>query len=503
MITYFAFIILAFIFFLIIKKIEKRNFEETSTILKSFISKEFLDDLSEDLKNDYERATAAIKKQDLELDNSIEELKDYKKELEVTYESLLTKSKQLEYSNQILEQRVASLSNINSLSKTVLSIMELDKIISTILDAYFVLTGAKRISLYLWEDGKLQNKRIKGDIYFKGELSYPEEVLSQFTRKDYKNVYIELLKGFPLTSDEKIIASPLNVKGKELGVIFIIEDKSKLIKSDEETISALTIQVAIAINNAQIYSDLVIKERMSQELEVASRIQKRIIPKKIQKVLGLDVATFFEPAKEIGGDYYDYSLLNEKIFSITIADVSGKGVPAAFLMALVRSVLKTLELQGEEPCFNIKKLNKLIYPDITEDMFITMMHSKYDYDTKILTYSNAGHNPLVVYNSLTQSIESHSVKGVAIGFLDDYNYKQGEIKLNVGDVVIYYTDGITEAENINKELFGIERLKNILMETSCLSSKEIKKRLLDEVNSFQNGCEQNDDITFVVIKRDE
>ncbi|MGL5377965.1 MAG: SpoIIE family protein phosphatase, partial [Cetobacterium sp.] len=392
---------------------------------------------------------------------------------------------------------------INSLSKTVLSIMELDKIISTILDAYFVLTGAKRISLYLWEDGKLQNKRIKGDIYFKGELSYPEEVLSQFTRKDYKKVYSELLKGFPLTPEEKIIASPLTVKGKELGVIFIIEDKSKLIKSDEETISALTIQVAIAINNAQIYSDLLIKERMSQELEVASRIQKRIIPKKIQKVLGLDVATFFEPAKEIGGDYYDYSLLNEKTFSITIADVSGKGVPAAFLMALGRSVLKTLELQGEEPRCNVRKLNKLIYPDITEDMFITMFHSKYDYDTKILTYSNAGHNPLVVYNSITQSIESHSVKGVAIGFLDDYNYKQGELKLNIGDVVIYYTDGITEAENNNKELFGIERLKNILLQTATLSSKEIKQKLLSEVNLFQNGCEQNDDITFVVIKRDE
>ncbi|MGL4955399.1 MAG: GAF domain-containing protein, partial [Cetobacterium sp.] len=257
MITYFSFIILFFVFFLIFKKIEKKNFEETSKILKSFVSKEFLTDISEDLKNDYERATTAITKQDLELDNSIEELREYKKELEVTYESLLTKSKQLEYSNQVLEQRVASLSNINSLSRTVLSIMELDKIISTILDAYFVLTGAKRISLYLWEGGRLLNKRIKGDIQFKGELSYPEEVLSQFTRKDYKKVYSEILKGFSITPDEKIIASPLTVKGKELGVIFIIEDKSKLIKSDEETISALTIQVAIAINNAQIYSDLV------------------------------------------------------------------------------------------------------------------------------------------------------------------------------------------------------------------------------------------------------
>ncbi|MGL4867949.1 MAG: PP2C family protein-serine/threonine phosphatase, partial [Cetobacterium sp.] len=142
-------------------------------------------------------------------------------------------------------------------------------------------------------------------------------------------------------------------------------------------------------------------------------------------------------------------------------------------------------------------------PDITEDMFITMFHSKYNYDTKILTYSNAGHNPLVVYNSITQSIESHSVKGVAIGFLDDYNYKQGELKLNIGDVVIYYTDGITEAENNDKELFGIERLKNILLQTATLSSKEIKQKLLSEVNLFQNGCEQNDDITFVVIKREE
>lgn len=503
MIVYLIFILLLFIFYLILKKQEKKYLEKTTRILNSFIKKEFLIDIPEDLKNDYERATTAIIKQDLELDNSIEELRDYRTELNVTYESLLTKTKELEDSNQILEERVASLSNINSLSRTVLSIMDLDKIISTILDAYFVLTGAKRISLYLWEDGRLINKRIKGEINFKGELSYPLEVLQQFTRKDYKKIYNELMKGFSISSDEKIIASPLTVKGKELGIIFIIEDKPKLMQSDEETISALAIQVAIAINNAQIYSDLLIKERISKELEVASRIQKQIIPKKIKRTLGLEIVTFFEPAKEIGGDYYDYTLLTENILSITIADVSGKGVPAAFLMALGRSVLKTLELQGEQPSCNIRKLNKLIYPDITEDMFITMLHSKYDYNTKILTYSNAGHNPLIVYSSLTNEIKTHSVKGVAIGFLDDYKYRQDEIKLNIGDIVIYYTDGITEAENPKKELFGLDRLKSVLEKSSSLRPKEIKKRLLTEINKFQEGYEQNDDITFVIIKREE
>ena len=136
-------------------------------------------------------------------------------------------------------------------------------------------------------------------------------------------------------------------------------------------------------------------------------------------------------------------------------------------------------------------------------MFITMMHSKYSYDTKTITYSNAGHNPLIVYNSSTKQVETHSVKGVAIGFLDDYNYKQDEIHLNIGDIVIYYTDGITEAENQNKELFGIDRLKDVLLQNSHLSSKEIKQKLLSEINNFQNGCEQSDDITFVIIKREE
>ncbi|MEG1582411.1 MAG: SpoIIE family protein phosphatase, partial [Cetobacterium sp.] len=105
-------------------------------------------------------------------------------------------------------------------------------------------------------------------------------------------------------------------------------------------------------------------------------------------------------------------------------------------------------------------------------------------------------------NELRQ-IETHSVKGVAIGFLDDYSYKQGELKINVGDIVVYYTDGITEAENSKKELFGIDRLKNVILENHHLSSREIKQKLLFEINNFQNGCEQNDDITFVIIKREE
>ncbi|MDP0494508.1 MAG: SpoIIE family protein phosphatase [Fusobacterium sp. JB021] len=503
MAIYLTILILIGIFIFLLKNQEKESILTIEKILKSLKDKKFYDKIPQELKEQYIETLKKIIKQDLELDNSLEELREYRKELEVTYNSLLEKSKKLEYSNQILETRVTNLSNINALSRTVLSIIELEHIINIILDAYFVLTGAKKVSLYLWEDGKLTNKQIRGDIDFKGEVAYSLEILKKFTYQDYKQVYEDLKKGFTLEKDEIVVISPLLVKGKEFGVIYIIEDKNKFTDSDEETISALTIQVAIAINNAKIYADLRIKERISQELEVASRIQQKILPKNIKEIYGLRIANHFNPAKEVGGDYYDYNILDKENFSITIADVSGKGVPAAFLMALGRSILKTLEIQHINPSENMGKLNRIIYPDITEDMFITMMHTNFNYKTKILTYSNAGHTPLMVYKAKKDRVELVTVKGVAIGFLSEYKYRQGELKLDKGDIVVYYTDGITEAENPNKELFGFERLKEVVYNNKENDVDIIKKNILNEIDIFCKGYQQVDDITFVVIKNTE
>lgn len=500
MIVYIVVLVLMGIFFLLLRNQERENVHVMEKVLRSLKEKKLYDKIPPELKEQYIETLHKIIKQDLELDNSIEELREYRKELEVTYNALVDKSRKLEYSNQVLETRVTNLSNINSLSRTVLSIVELDHIINIILDAYFVLTGAKKVSLYLWEEGKLINKQTRGNVNFRGEVSYPIEILQKFTYQDYKRVYEELKKGFQISPDEVIVVSPLLVKGKELGVIFIIEDKNKFIGNDEETISALTIQVAIAINNAKIYADLRVKERISQELEVASRIQKTILPKNITNIYGLQIANYFEPAKEVGGDYYDYTVKDDENVSITIADVSGKGVPAAFLMALGRSILKTLERQGQSPADNLRNLNQIIYPDITEDMFITMLHSNFNNKTKILTYSNAGHNPLIVYRAKEDKVELHSVKGVAIGFMQGYNYKQGELKLEKGDIVLYYTDGITEAENPNKELFGFERLEKVIYDNRYNDVDTIKENILNEINIFRRDYPQVDDLTFVVIK---
>lgn len=498
---YFIFILVIGLMLYYSKKKEEEMTEAMMTILTSIRNKKQLEDVPEILKEEYEDTIKNVIKQDLELENSIGELREYRKELEETYNSLVQKSTQLEYSNQILERRVENLSNLNSLSRAVLSVLDLDNIINIILDAYFVLTGAKRISLYLWEAEGLINKKTKGECNFKENLLFSEEEIKEFTKKDYQEMYEKLSKKFILADNEVIVISPLVVKEKQLGVIYVIEDKNKLIDLDEETISALVIQVSIAINNAQIYSELIVKERISNELDVASRIQKKILPADVDEIFGLEIAQYFEPAKEIGGDYYDYTILDDNVFSITIADVSGKGVPAAFLMALGRSVLRTLTLTGDfVPNENLNELNKIIYSDITEDMFITMMHSKYNKENKTLYYSNAGHNPIVVYRASTDSIELHTVKGVAIGFLEEYKYRQGEIQLNKGDIVIFYTDGITEAENSNKEMFGLERLKEVIYNNKNKSPKELRKVILESINRFRKDYEQTDDLTFVILK---
>ena len=498
---YFIFILAIGLMLYYSKKKEEEMTEAMMTILTSIRNKKQLEDVPEILKEEYEDTIKNVIKQDLELENSIGELREYRKELEETYNSLVQKSTQLEYSNQILERRVENLSNLNSLSRAVLSVLDLDNIINIILDAYFVLTGAKRISLYLWEAEGLINKKTKGECNFYEHQIVRAVEIKEFTKKDYQEMYEKLSKKFILADNEVIVISPLVVKEKQLGVIYVIEDKNKLIDLDEETISALVIQVSIAINNAQIYSELIVKERISNELDVASRIQKKILPADVDEIFGLEIAQYFEPAKEIGGDYYDYTILDDNVFSITIADVSGKGVPAAFLMALGRSVLKTLTLTGDfAPNENLNELNKIIYSDITEDMFITMMHSKYNKENKTLYYSNAGHNPIVVYRASTDSIELHTVKGVAIGFLEEYKYRQGEIQLNKGDIVIFYTDGITEAENSNKEMFGLERLKEVIYNNKNKSPKELRKVILESINRFRKDYEQTDDLTFVILK---
>lgn len=480
-------------FVFMLKKNDKKHYEEMAKLMRYIADKVEDPDISYEIRDGYDELVSELRKQEQELYESVEEINSYKKELNVTYKSLLAKSTELEYSNSVLEKRVANLSNLNAVGKSVLSELDLEKIISIIMDAYFVLTGVKKIAIYLWEEDKLVNKAFKGNLKEVRDYKYNKENIEDYD-EIYRGISSEIIE-----DDELVIYSRLNVKGKELGVIYLIQNEDRG-SSEVETIKALAMHVAIAMNNSKMYSELAVKERLGKEISIASNIQKNLLPKEIKIPFPMDRAEYFEPAKEIGGDYYDYNVIDKDRLFITIGDVSGKGVPASLLMTTIRATLKTLCHTDDNVQDILTNLNNFVCADMSEEMFVTIFHSLYDSRTQTLYYSNAGHNPLLVLKNNENRVTEEVVKGAAIGFLQGYKYKLGRLELQKGDVLVYYTDGITEAENSKKELYGKERLKKVLEESRGMDSEDIKNSILKSVDSFREGFEQVDDITLLVIK---
>ncbi len=481
---------------LVSKRQSEKYLEEMEELIKNILNREENPLVRDEIKDDYEELIKNIKDQEQALNESIKEVNIYQRELNLAYKSVLAKTTELEYSNTILEKRVNSLSQLNAVSQTVLSELDLDKIISIIMDAYFVLADVKKIALYLWEEERLVNK------VFKGNLRGVKDYRINFKTTTRDSLYERIARDIE-EQDEKVHFFKLSVKGKDVGVIYIISNlnsENEIEEDNSETINALAMQVAIALNNSIMYSELAIKERIAKELSIAANIQKNLLPKELKINFDLDLSEYFKPAKEIGGDYYDYNFIDDNSIFLTIGDVSGKGIPAALLMTSIRATLKSLCHTYNSVDDMLIKLNNFMCKDMSEEMFVTIFHSHFNHQTKVLTYSNAGHNPLLVYKAKDVSVEEENVKGTAIGFVEGYKYRLGKINLSQGDILLYYTDGITEAENSQKELFGLERLKRVFLENSYKTASEIKEEILKELERFRDGHEQNDDITLLVVK---
>ncbi len=245
--------------------------------------------------------------------------------------------------------------------------------------------------------------------------------------------------------------------------------------------------------------------RKNAELQIAAEIQKNFLPETIPQTEGFDIAAKSIPAKEVGGDFFDVIPLEVIPISptrtgIMIADVSGKGVPAALFMALSRIVVRVTATWFRKPAEIINFANPIIANNSKTGMFVTLFYGNIDTETRTLTYVNAGHNPPIVLRKENGEIEELPLTGVAVGALDDAEYTQREIRLTSGDVMVLYTDGITEAVNEREEMFDTPRLIETIRNTSALSSQEIVDGIISSVFAFSGTTPQFDDITLMVVK---
>jgi len=245
--------------------------------------------------------------------------------------------------------------------------------------------------------------------------------------------------------------------------------------------------------------------RKDAELAIAAEIQQSFLPGVIPQIDGFEIAGTNIPAKEVGGDFFDVVPLeviplNRKRMGIMIADVSGKGVPAALFMALSRIVIRVSATMFPKVSEAISFANPVISQDSKTGMFVTVFYGVLDNETHLFSYVNAGHNPPFLFRGGSDKPEELEATGIAMGAMEDASYGQGEVSLRSGDLLVMYTDGVTEAVNDKGEMFEIPRLTEVIVQNRDRPATEIVHAIIDAVNAFSQEQPQYDDITLMVVR---
>lgn len=247
------------------------------------------------------------------------------------------------------------------------------------------------------------------------------------------------------------------------------------------------------------------RERLKKELEIAAKVQLSLLPKEQPQITGYDVASLSIPAKEAGGDYYDFVKLSNNKIGIAVGDVSGKGVGAAIYMTLTKGILQAHAEENVSPRIVLGKVNRLLYKTIEKNSFVSMFYAVLDTQNHSLLYSRAGHNPGIFCSFEKADSKMLMSKGIALGLEEGKVFQEtlleDTIELKQGDVVVLYTDGFTEAMNEKLEQFGERNLIDLVENNRDKSCSELLNLILKEVHKFTKGFPQHDDMTIVILKR--
>lgn len=262
--------------------------------------------------------------------------------------------------------------------------------------------------------------------------------------------------------------------------------------------------MAIKFKSAQ--ESLIEQEKIQKEIQVAKEIQQTLLPKKVPLIEGFDIASLYRSAKEVGGDYYDVIKVSPNLIGVVVADVSGKGVPSSLVMTITRTVMRLIAVQNKSAKSVLTKVNNFVKEDMKKGMFVTCFYLVLDSITRKINFASAGHNPLILFRAKENKVYYIKPRGFPLGIAlnDDGLFRkvmvEEELKLQKGDMIVIYTDGITEAMNGKRELYGEKRFVECIKKYGKFTANEFIYNLDREIKEFTQGYPQNDDITIVAIK---
>lgn len=415
-----------------------------------------------------------------------------------------------------MESMIQEMNYVAEITLRISERMSLDELLTEIMESSKILVNAEASSLLIYdpEDDLLYFEVATGD---KGDAvskftTRMGEGIAGWVAQNRTPLLIEdcykdprFNKEFDKQSNfrtKSMICVPMIHKEKLIGVIQVINKKEGDVftERDMKLFKILSAQCAISIENARLLEVQVQQEVLNRELKTAREIQQNLLPDKLPEFDDLDIAMTIIPARQIGGDYYNVYPISKDKTLFFICDVSGKSISAALIVSTIFSSIVTyfklnvaFDLIGFVNC-----LNRVLIDSTTQEKFATCWFGLYDHPSKKLFSINAGHNAIYIVKE-DGTVNTLNKGGFMLGFMD-FDFQHEELQMEKNDVLFIYTDGVSEAMNENKELYGDERLIELLKANRKLSSAEILKAMLADIRKFVGEAEQSDDITGGVIK---
>src|SRR5437868_13837266 len=304
-----------------------------------------------------------------------------------------------------------------------------------------------------------------------------------------------------------VIMAPLLYAKQNMGVLALANSRmgAPFSQNDFVVFKSITEQSAFALYNAIIYSEANEKKRLDHDLEIARDIQRILLPSESPALPGFEISGINAPARQVSGDYFDYIKVDDRRLGVAIADVSGKGVPASLIMAICRSVLRSQATNNASPADVLRHVNRQLYPDIKEDMFISMAYIILDPAENRVTLCRAGHDAPLLYKRSNQTVTPLKPRGMALGIdsgsVFDRLTTDFDVSLERDDCLVLYTDGVTEALDGEGYEFGLERTIQSVRASAMQGAPAIVTRVIDDVRNFSGSQPQNDDITLIAIHK--
>lgn len=422
------------------------------------------------------------------------------------------------YASAALLQVAQTVSNSNNLDEAIGSIVRITPI----------LVGVRACAIYLWQGDRFHPAKDYGfpdnvrpvlcDHDFGADefsllaavresgrttigvlaQELPEDWLDPVLARDEQEEYYALQ-----TAEHLLIGFPLMIKNAFYGVM-VVEESSvarRFRQKRIEIVNSIAQQVAMSVQNEQLQREMVVRERLEHEVQLARQIQRTFLPQSLPRFTNWELAATWRTARQVGGDFYDVFELPDRRLGLFIADVSDKGIPAALFMALTRTLVRAAVIDNSSPAIVMRRVNELIIPDNQQGMFVTAVYAILSLETGELTYANAGHNPPMWMCGATGNLELLHRTGAALGVIEGLEIGERTIPLGSGDTLLFYTDGLTEAFSPADELFGEARVRDVLCSTTILSVGELLNVLEKKVEEFMGTLQPSDDLTMLALKR--